>query len=246
MPAEPTVNRRGFLALLGSSMLSGCAIDPGSKSWGWFAWAEGVSRRLLSSGALAHARAKEYPRSAISAEFPLRSLDLSPDYDDGLDDWTLKVEGLIQNPRTYTLDQLKKAFPLTAHVTRHDCVEGWSAIAEFGGVKLADLIAAVKPKPEVQWIVFHAADKDEGGTPFYGSLRLDQAMHPQTVLAYMMNGQDLTVDHGAPLRLRVPTQLGYKSTKYIHRVEFLADVSHLGQGKGGYWEDLGYEHYAGI
>jgi DMSO/TMAO reductase YedYZ molybdopterin-dependent catalytic subunit len=246
MPDERNLDRRSFLALLGTGLLSGCAIDPSSGSWGWFAWAEGVSRRLLSGGPFAHAMAKEYPLSAITKEFPLRNLNLEPDYADRLDAWKLKVEGLVEHPQSYTLAELKKAFPLTWHITRHDCVEGWSAIAEFGGVMLSDLIAAVKPKPEAQWVVMHAADKDEGGTPFYGSLRIDQAMHPQTILAYMMNGKDLTIDHGAPLRLRVPTQLGYKSTKYIHRIEFLADVSHLGEGKGGYWEDLGYEHYAGI
>jgi DMSO/TMAO reductase YedYZ molybdopterin-dependent catalytic subunit len=95
-------------------------------------------------------------------------------------------------------------------------------------------------------VVFHSADADEGGARYYGSLTLDQAMHPQTLLAYEMNGQPLPTQHGAPLRLKVPTQLGYKSTKFIHKIAFVASLEGLAGGKGGYWEDTGYEHYAGI
>ena len=97
------------------------------------------------------------------------------------------------------------------------------------------------------YVVCHAADFDKRSRkPYYGSLALLDAAHPQVLLAYEMNGAPLTVDHGAPLRLRVPTQLGYKSTKFVHRVTLVADLASLGGGRGGYWEDAGYEHWAGI
>ena len=110
-----------------------------------------------------------------------------------------------------------------------------------------DLVDLVGPRPEVGFVVFRSADFDPpGNTPYYGSLRLRDARHPQALLAWEMNGQPLPVDHGAPLRLKVPTQLGYKSTKFIHRIEFVASLQGIGAGRGGYWEDWGYEHWAGI
>lgn len=241
-----SIDRRTFLSGAALTLLSGCMVDPSTGSWTLVDWAERWWKAVLQNGGTAHHLAKEYPASAISEEFPLRNLSMKPDYADTLAGWALKVDGLVEKPLSYTLEELRTKFPRTAHITRHDCVEGWSAIAEFAGVKLADFLAAVKPKPEATYVVFHAADFDDGGSPFYGSLSLEQAQHPQTVLAYDMNGAPLTVDHGAPLRLRVPSQLGYKSTKYIHRIELVADLASLGRGKGGYWEDLGYEHYAGI
>lgn len=241
-----SIDRRTFLSGAALTLLSGCMVDPSTGTWKLVDWAESWWKAMLQNGGNRHNLAKEYPASAISKEFPLRNLSMKSDYADTLAGWALKVDGLVEKPLSYTLAELRTKFPRTAHITRHDCVEGWSAIAEFAGVKLSDFLAAVKPKPEAKYVVFHAADFDDGGSPFYGSLSLDQAEHPQTVLAYDMNGAPLTVDHGAPLRLRVPSQLGYKSTKYIHRVELVAELSALGRGKGGYWEDLGYEHYAGI
>lgn len=240
------LDRRGFLGLLATGLLSGCALDPSQRTWKVLSWFGALNRRLLTAGGLKQALAKEYPTSAISANFPVLNLNLTADYADTLADWKLEVAGLIAQPRSYTLAELKAAFPLYGAVTRHDCVEGWSAIAEWSGVRVADLIAAVKPKPEARYVVFEAADFDDARTPFYGSLPLELATHPQNVLAYQMNGKPLTVDHGAPLRLKVPTQLGYKSTKFIHRIRFVASLEGLGQGKGGYWEDAGYDYYAGI
>jgi DMSO/TMAO reductase YedYZ molybdopterin-dependent catalytic subunit len=240
------LTRRGFLAGLAASALAGCNVDPSARFWGFWSWAEGAWQGLLEAGPLRQARAKLYPRTAISKEFPIRSLELPDTYADMLARWELEVEGLIDAPRKFTLDQLKAAFPKVAEVTRHDCVEGWSAIAEWGGVRLPDFVAAMKPKPEAKYVVFHSADADEGGAKYYGSLTIAQAMHPQTLLAYEMNGQPLPLPHGAPLRLKVPTQLGYKSTKFIHKVSFVASLEGLAGGKGGYWEDTGYEHYAGI
>jgi DMSO/TMAO reductase YedYZ molybdopterin-dependent catalytic subunit len=100
--------------------------------------------------------------------------------------------------------------------------------------------------PEARHVLFLAADSDDDSTPFYGSLSLKEAVHPQMLLAYEMNGQALPLKHGAPLRLSVPNQLGYKSTKFVHTVRIVADLAGVGEGKGGYWEDQGYERYAGI
>ena len=240
------VTRRGFLGAIGAALLAGCTVDPSAKTWPLVAWAEGVYRRLFLAGPLKHRLVKEYPRTAISKVFPIRSLSLPSDYAGQLANWRLKVEGLVEAPRDYTMAEFRRELPRTAHVTRHDCVEGWSAIAEFAGVKLSDLFAVVKPRPEARYVVFFSADFDQGGKAFYGSLGMDEAAHPQTILAYDMNGAPLTVDHGAPLRLRVPNQLGYKSTKFIHRIVFVDSLAPFGSGKGGYWEDSGYEHYAGI
>jgi DMSO/TMAO reductase YedYZ molybdopterin-dependent catalytic subunit len=243
---EPRTTRRAFLTGGVLSLLAGCSVDPSTGSWKLVDWAEGWWRALLQTGGLKNRLAKEYPASAISKTFPIRSLNVPVLYGQGLADWKLEVTGLVAAPKAYTMDALRREFPVTRHITRHDCVEGWSAIAEFAGVKLSDFLAAVKPTPEARYVVFHSADRADDGSSFYGSLALDEAAHPQTILAYDMNGSPVTLEHGAPLRLRVPTQLGYKSTKFIQRIELVASLAGIGGGKGGYWEDQGYEHYAGI
>lgn len=246
MNHRPLTRREFIAAAAACASLPGCTLDPSSRSWGFWASAEGIWRSLLQAGPMKQARAKTYARDAVSKDFPIRSLILPDDYATTLAHWELSVTGLVSEPRRYTLDALKQAFPKLVEVTRHDCVEGWSAIAEWGGIRLVDFIAAMRPKPEARYIVFHSADRDDNGTPYYGSLTLEQADHPQNLLAYEMNGQPLPTEHGAPLRLKVPTQLGYKSTKFIQEIAFTATLDGLGGGKGGYWEDAGYEHYAGI
>jgi len=125
-------------------------------------------------------------------------------------------------------------------------VEGWSAIGKWTGVPLGALLARAKLKPEAQFIVFHCAD-DFGGTPYYESIDLVDAFHPQTILAYGMNGKELPMGHGAPLRLRVERQLGYKHAKFVMRVEAVRSFADIGKGGGGFWEDrAGYDWYAGI
>jgi DMSO/TMAO reductase YedYZ molybdopterin-dependent catalytic subunit len=239
-------SRRGFLLGFLALVLPGCNLTPDSGGWKFVAWAEGLTRRVQTLGSFKHALVQEYPASAITSEFPIRSLNLEMNYLDTLPAWKLVVDGLVERPKTYSLQELRRAFPKTSQITRHDCVEGWSAIAQFAGVRLSALAEAVKPHPSVRYVVCYSADADDEGVHFYGSLDLESALHPQILLAYEMNGKPLVVDHGAPLRLKVPNQLGYKSTKYIHRIEFVSSLAPMGQGKGGYWEDQGYEHYAGI
>jgi DMSO/TMAO reductase YedYZ molybdopterin-dependent catalytic subunit len=242
------LSRRAFLGLAASSgagLMTGCSVTPGSRWWGPVSLAETLGE--FFSRPVAGARVKEYPRSAISSEFPVRSLMLPGDYAQQLADWMLQVDGLIDGPKSYTPTALKTAFVKTVSITRHDCVEGWSAIAEWGGIRLSDFLAVSRPHPEARYVIFHSADFDEDShAPFYGSLTLAQAAHPQLLLAYEMNGASLPMEHGAPLRLRVPNQLGYKSTKFIHRISLVASMEGIGKGKGGYWEDAGYEHWAGI
>lgn len=160
-------------------------------------------------------------------------------------DWRLHVDGLVEKPQVFSLSELR-AMPKRTQITRHDCVEGWSAIGKWKGVPLAHVIEKVRPRPDARFIVFHCADSMDDGSFYYESIDLEDAHHPQTILAYELNDSILPVKNGAPLRLRVERQLGYKHAKYLMRLELVSSYKHLGQGKGGYWEDDGYEWYAGI
>jgi DMSO/TMAO reductase YedYZ molybdopterin-dependent catalytic subunit len=167
---------------------------------------------------------------------------------DGFANWTLKIDGLVETPAALTLAQLR-AMPSRTQITRHDCVEGWSAIGKWTGVPLAQILALAKPKPSARYVVFHCADTYGSGnnkTPYYESIDMEDAYHAQTIIAYALNSKPVPVANGAPLRLRVERQLGYKHAKFLARLELVEDFAHLGRGKGGYWEDRGYQWYAGI
>lgn len=159
--------------------------------------------------------------------------------------WRLAVDGLVARPLSLSLDQIRAA-PHRTQITRHDCVEGWSAIGQWTGIPLGLLLRRAGLRDDARFIVFHCADFS-GGRPWYESIDLVDAFHPQTILAWAMNRQILSVGHGAPLRLRVERQLGYKQAKYVMRVEAVASLAGIHGGKGGYWEDAaGYQWYAGI
>jgi len=160
-------------------------------------------------------------------------------------DWRLVVDGQVARPLALSLDQIRR-MPARSQITRHDCVEGWSAIGKWTGVPLKLLLDGAGVKPSARYIVFHCAD-DFRGTPYYESIDLVDAYHPQSILAWGMNDAMLPIGHGAPLRLRVERQLGYKQAKYVMRVEAVDSLAGMGAGKGGYWEDVaGYQWYAGI
>jgi DMSO/TMAO reductase YedYZ molybdopterin-dependent catalytic subunit len=131
-------------------------------------------------------------------------------------------------------------------ITRHDCIEGWSAIGKWTGVPLSEVLAVVQPQPQARYVVFYCADTMDDGGRYYESVDLDDAYHPQTILAYALNGRTLPVANGAPLRVRIERQLGYKMAKYIMRIELAETLKTIAGGRGGYWEDRGYEWYAGI
>lgn len=160
-------------------------------------------------------------------------------------DWTLSVDGMVAHPLRISLAQLMAA-PRRTQITRHDCVEGWSAIGEWSGVPLGLILKRAGMSGNAKYVVFHCADST-GGIPYYESIDMIDAFHPQTILATHMNGELLTVGHGAPLRLRVERQLGYKQAKYVMRVEAVASLEGIHGGGGGYWEDhRGYQWFAGI
>jgi len=195
--------------------------------------------------------AREYSVKDIDKHFPIDSLPTptTAAYDallaDGFHGYRLAVSGAVERKTTISLARLQ-AMPQTTQITRHDCVEGWSAIGEWSGVLLRDVLALARPHSDARYVVFRCMDSDSQGTPYYESLDMQQAYHPQTLLAMRMNGRAIPADHGAPVRLRVPTQLGYKSAKWVAQIEVVGSLSSLYGGKGGYWEDQGYEWYAGI
>jgi DMSO/TMAO reductase YedYZ molybdopterin-dependent catalytic subunit len=160
-------------------------------------------------------------------------------------DWRLLVDGQVAWPLSLSLAQLR-SMPTRTQITRHDCVEGWSAIGKWHGVPLKLLLEQAGMRPSARYIVFHCADL-YGERPYYESLDLIDAFHPQTILAWGMNGSMLDVGHGAPIRLRAERHLGYKHAKYVMRVEVVESLAGIHGGKGGLWEDIaGYEWYAGI
>jgi len=163
----------------------------------------------------------------------------------GFTQWSLTVGGLVSRPLALPLAMLM-AMSQREQITRHDCVEGWSAIGKWQGPQLSRVLDLAGLRPQARYIVFHCADRF-GTTPYYESIDLVDALHPQTILAWRMNGQPLPEAHGAPLRLRVERQLGYKHAKYVMRIEARATLAGLYGGKGGYWEDSNaYQWYAGI
>ena len=160
-------------------------------------------------------------------------------------DWRLAVGGLVERPLRLSLADLR-ALPNRSQITRHDCVEGWSAIGQWTGPMLGNVLKAAGLRRAARYIVFTCADL-YGGAPYYESIDLVDAFHPQTILAWAMNGRPLDVPHGAPCRLRVERQLGYKHAKYLMRIDAVASLAGIGLGKGGYWEDrVDYDWYAGI
>ncbi|MBI1170965.1 molybdopterin-dependent oxidoreductase [bacterium] len=216
---------------------------------------------LLGSGeALSYQSHRLIGRNALAPEFT--EADMSPTFrtngntmpasaeyqahiNTGFANWQLKVDGLVATPASFSLEALK-AMPARTQITRHDCVEGWSAIGKWTGVPMKALLDRVQLMPTARYIVLHCAD-DFSGSAYYESIDLVDAFHPQTILAYGMNDQALSVGHGAPLRMRVERQLGYKQAKYVMRLEAVASLSGMGLGKGGFWEDqIGYDWYAGI
>jgi DMSO/TMAO reductase YedYZ molybdopterin-dependent catalytic subunit len=166
----------------------------------------------------------------------------------GFANWRLEVDGLVANPLELSLAQLQE-MPTRTQITRHDCVEGWSCIGQWKGVRLSHLLNLAQPKPEAKFVVFHCLDQMEEANPdtmYYESVDLDDAYHEQTILAWELNGKPLPVENGAPLRARIERQLGYKQPKYVYRVELVDSFEDMGGGKGGYWEDQGYNWYGGI
>jgi len=208
-----------------------------------------AQRALLSPKALA----REYSEADLSKNFKANgSIDpQDPDFRalaaNNFVDWKLEVGGLVGEPLSLSLDDLR-AMSSRTQITRHDCVEGWSCIGKWKGVPLSAVLKRAKMKADVRYIVFYCADTLglRRGDKYYESIGLEDAFHPQTILAYEMNDQVLPIPHGAPLRVRIERQLGYKMAKYIMRIEAVDSLDGISGGQGGFWEDRGYAWYAGI
>jgi DMSO/TMAO reductase YedYZ molybdopterin-dependent catalytic subunit len=257
-----TLDRRRFLigglGLGGALALGGCSRLASTRT-GQNALQAGedaskfVQRLLLTPQTLA----PEFPASAISASFYANGTT-DPDADEykalvanQFADYRLKISGLVATPFEISLPELR-ALPARTQITRHDCVEGWSAIGQWTGAPLHILLERAGLKPEARYVLFRCFDTMDDGSlgsdppHYYETVDLVDAYHPQTILAYEMSGAPLGVPHGAPLRLRVERQLGYKMPKYLKSIEVVDSFAGVDGGKGGYWEDQGYDWYAGI
>jgi DMSO/TMAO reductase YedYZ molybdopterin-dependent catalytic subunit len=259
MPMHRTISRRGLLKAaggLGAALLTGC--DQVTES--------ATPRRILASAEnLNIAVQRALGGQRLAAEFA--EGDLSPSFRangstnpdtkaykalaaQGFSDWRLQVSGLVARPAQLSMADLR-ALPSRTQITRHDCVEGWSCIGKWTGTRLSSLLAQVDPRPGARYLVFRCADALPGEglsppVPYYESIDLFDALHEQTILAYEMNGRELPVAHGAPLRLRVERALGYKHAKYVMGIELVDSLDRIGDGQGSYWADRGYSWYAGI
>jgi DMSO/TMAO reductase YedYZ molybdopterin-dependent catalytic subunit len=246
------ISRRSLLITGTGGLLAGCdAVGRSS-----------LGKSILSTGDDAHkflqrsitdraALAREFRADQMSPKFRVNGTanPNTPEYAahaaNRFAGWRLKVDGLVQRPLAISLADLR-SMPQRAQITRHDCVEGWSAIGKWQGPHLARILDLAGLQQSAKFIVFHCADAI-GGAPYYESIDLIDAYHPQTIMAWAMNDAPLSVGHGAPVRLRVERQLGYKHAKYVMRIEAVASLSGIHKGGGGLWEDRsGYEWYAGI
>lgn len=246
---------RGSAAGLLTMLLAGCDRLNASRRFRKLlqsseAWTRAVQKTIVPRKAMA----QEFSEAQISPDFRSNgtSRPRSPAYqalaEHGFRDWQLQVGGLVERPIAFSLQELK-SLPARTQITRHDCVEGWSAIGQWTGVPFHAVLSKVKPTRAAKYVVFHCADQMDAddASYYYESIDMDDAYHPQTMLAYELNGQPLPVKNGAPLRLRVERQLGYKHAKYLMRIELVSSLDTIRGGKGGYWED-GYDYawYAGI
>jgi DMSO/TMAO reductase YedYZ molybdopterin-dependent catalytic subunit len=248
--------RRRFLRIAaagaGAGLLAGCnALSDRQGFVDMLGAAEPVNRRVqrfLSGDRLV----REYPTRMISPSFrPNGSINpQTAEYlaltASGFADYRLRLRGLVNRPLEFSLDALR-ALPSRTQITRHDCVEGWSAIGQWTGVPLAHLLALAGVQSAARYAVFHCFDDlSNNGGRYYESVDLHDALHPQTIAAYALNGSPLPVANGAPLRMRVERKLGYKQSKYVHTIELVDSYARIAGGKGGFWEDQGYDWYGGI
>jgi DMSO/TMAO reductase YedYZ molybdopterin-dependent catalytic subunit len=228
-----SISRRELLKLTPVVALGAFAIPPLQKSLlktglGFSDW---LSAKIFRTGHLAptFADSEVVPLS----KFPLNGYDVDdPEVD--FDLWTLNVSGLVQRPGEYKLDQIQ-ALPRTRQNTRHICVEGWDVIGRFGGARLSDFLQMVGADTSARFIYVECADD------YYESLDMETALHPQTLLCYEMYDQPLTRQHGAPVRLQIPTKIGYKQAKYLTALKVTNVLERV-----GYWEDQGYSWFYGL
>ena len=200
-----------------------------------------ASQRLLTR----HSLAREFSRSQISKPpFPNEIPPLNEAYKrlqaGGFADWRLSVDGMVTRPTSFSLDQLK-SYPSQSQITMIQCEEGWSYIAEWIGVPLSQVLQAVDVHSEAKYVVYFSIDRE-----WWDSIDMADALHPQTFLVYGMNGGELPVGNGGPLRLRVPRQVGYKNVKFVTHMTLTDNLKKFGKGLGSASPEGGYAWYAGI
>jgi DMSO/TMAO reductase YedYZ molybdopterin-dependent catalytic subunit len=244
------VKRRSLLAGLSALVVAGCSkIGKTDAFAGLVDGAESLHRTAQRTLGGRQALAKEFTPADISPFFrgngniEIKDAAYRAHLVNGFAEWRLELSGLFDTPLSLSLAQLK-ALPQRTQITRHDCVEGWSAIGQWTGPQLAALLNMAGVKPEAKFIVFRCADRF-GEEPYYESVDLIDALHPQTIVAHSLNGEPLPEANGAPLRMRIERQLGYKHAKFLTGIEAVASLDGIGKGQGGYWEDHGYQWYAG-
>ena len=235
------MDRRRFLTASGFSLtaafLAACNIDRSPRAQRLLDLAEhrneGVERSLYRHASMDHAKdTAKIAGDAFPSYFVSNTV---PVWDERVrGPWALEVSGLVQAPRRFSLDDLRK-LPFRSQRVDHFCVEGWNAVAVWQGARLSDIARVVGVKPEAGYVDFQSFDDD-----YHESWDIESAMHPQTIVAYAMDNHMLGMAHGAPARVHSPVKLGYKNTKYLTKIVFLP------QRNGGYWSDQGYEWYGGV
>ncbi len=229
------LNRRQLLKLAPVAVLGAFAIPKLNE----YLVGEGVRASDWASGGLFRSQhlAPTFANSDVVplSKFPYNGYDVTdPGVD--LENWTLTVEGDVQHPGEYKLSQIQ-ALPKVNQNTRHICVEGWDVIGSFGGARISDFLKLVGANLGARFLEVECVDD------YYESMDMASVLHPQSLLCYEMYGQPLDRGHGAPLRLQMPTKLGYKQAKYL---DSLRVTSVLKPGKTGYWEDQGYSWFGGL
>jgi DMSO/TMAO reductase YedYZ molybdopterin-dependent catalytic subunit len=255
---RPSIDRRrrrileGLTAVGATSLLAGCDWTKSQSVQDFLGKTEDLTQAAQELIASREALAREFQPSDIAPTFKPngtirpQSAAYQNLVENNFENYRLRVGGLVNQPRSYSLEELK-SLPARTQITRHDCVEGWSCIGQWTGVQLSRVLAQVKPKGSAKYVVFHCADHLDGAPkPYYESLDMIEAHHPQTLLAYGLNGSNLPVANGAPIRLRAERQLGYKMAKYVMQIELVENFKNIQGGKGGFWEDRGYNWWAGI
>jgi DMSO/TMAO reductase YedYZ molybdopterin-dependent catalytic subunit len=237
---DPPTRRLFFRSALGLgtlSLLSGCDVVDGFS-------AETVLSRMSDFNDRVQAwlfnpkrLAREYPESAITRPFPFNSFytpnspELAPHID--ASQYRLNVSGRVDDDSDWTLDRLY-ALPSITQITRHICIEGWSAIGKWRGARFSDFLKSIGADLRAKYVTFHCDDR------YATSIDMETALHPQTLLSFWLDDQVLPRQHGFPMKLCVPTKLGFKNPKHIGEIEIGNDYT------GGYWETYGYNWFSGL
>jgi DMSO/TMAO reductase YedYZ molybdopterin-dependent catalytic subunit len=230
------ISRRELLKWSGLSgmglLLNSCRLDAFSNSLS--SVMEPLNQRVEELMLNPQGLALEYPVSTIEPKaLRINTFESTPEIDPTT--FKLVIDGAVNRPMALTMSDIQK-MPLQSMVIRHVCVEGWAAIVQWGGVRVRDLISLAQPQSTARYVYF----KSEDG--YYNSWDMPSALHPQTLLAYQMNGQPLPTANGAPLRLAAPIKLGYKQSKWVTKIIVMNQLPE----QKGYWEDQGYEWFGGL